>query len=122
MSYLTPIFFSGLELLECDIQPNIWYDPFASDVYALGVSFYLMAFRKYPRNDGDAKSTIAESRRMAFDFDAPRKYKKGESPHKPLSTRARHLITAMLEYDPRKRITMKGILTHKFLERCHSGR
>jgi len=107
-----------LEILETDV-PNskMWYDPFACDVFALGATLYVMAFKKYPRKESDVKFEINFSRKMAYDFDVTRNTRKVEPVLKPLDPLARHLIRNMLEYDTRKRITMKGVLTHKFWDK-----
>jgi len=105
------------EILENeDHTVQYWYDPFACDVYALGICLFAMAFRAYPYRGEEAKTLLAQAKRMRINFNQKRKNKESKEELPPIKEPMRHLIRHMLEAEPRRRITIAGIWTHEWMD------
>ena len=84
------------------------YDPFKADIWSVGVVLYVMLMGKYPY-DKDRRGEvmivpIIKGEWHPFD------------PNIPLSFEARSLVAAMLETEPKDRITMEGILADPWFQ------
>lgn len=93
-----------------EILKDKGYKGFGVDIWSLGVCLYAMLFGTVPfkaNNMGELHQLIMKAK-YSFKEDV----KNGES---PLSEDVKNLIKHLLEPNPEKRITMKGILNHKWL-------
>ena len=75
------------------------FDPFKTDVWALGVTFYFMATHEYPFDSQVSKADLVQLIRQGF-FNSDNIE----------DTEYRYLIVRMLEHDPNKRPSVDEIL------------
>jgi len=116
IGYVTRFFLPCKEILDNESSgTTVWYDPFSSDVYALGVCLYAMSFRTYPYQGDDTAMLRKSEKAMRVTFNLRRKQKHKDEVLDPLSPQSRNIIRNMLEADPRRRITMAGIWTHPWI-------
>ncbi|XP_015789181.1 testis-specific serine/threonine-protein kinase 1-like [Tetranychus urticae] len=84
------------------------YDPMIADIWALGVCLYAMVNKAYPFNPEDKELMISNQLHRKWKFVRRQKNK--------LSNEVKDLVRHMLEPNPRKRITMLGIMGHPWLK------
>ncbi|XP_074595583.1 testis-specific serine/threonine-protein kinase 2-like [Brevipalpus obovatus] len=83
------------------------YDPMVADIWALGVCLYAMVNKAYPFNPEDKELMISNQ--------LHRKWKFVRKQRSKLSPEVKDIVRHMLEPNPRKRITMLGIMSHPWL-------
>lgn len=90
------------------------YDPMVADIWALGVCLYAMVNKAYPFNPEDKELMISNQ--------LHRKWKFVRKQRNKLSLEVKDIVRHMLEPNPRKRITMLGIMQHPWIKEavCHS--
>lgn len=84
------------------------YDPMVSDVWALGVCLYAMVNKAYPFNPEDKELMISNQLHRKWKFVRKQKNR--------LTNEVKDLVRHMLEPNPRKRITLLGIMGHPWLK------
>ena len=91
------------------------YDPLVADIWALGICLYAMINKAYPFNPENKEAMILHQIQRKWKF--VRKLRKNFSPE------VKDLIRHLLEPNPRKRITIFGILSHPwcFMEPQNNG-
>ncbi|KAK3864034.1 hypothetical protein Pmani_017753 [Petrolisthes manimaculis] len=88
-----------------EILTSATYSGRAADMWGLGVMLYTMLVGRYPFHDSDTSSLFAKIR--CGEFKVP----------EWVSSRARHLITALLRRDPARRLPAEDVLCHPWLTR-----
>ncbi|KAK8725388.1 hypothetical protein OTU49_010836 [Cherax quadricarinatus] len=88
-----------------EILTSSSYSGRAADMWGLGVMLYTMLVGRYPFHDSDTSSLFAKIR--CGEFKVP----------EWVSSRARHLITALLQRDPARRLAVQDVLSHPWLTR-----
>ncbi|XP_042866759.1 tribbles homolog 2-like [Penaeus japonicus] len=88
-----------------EILTSSSYSGRAADMWGLGVMLYTMLVGRYPFHDSDTSSLFAKIR--CGEFKVP----------EWVSSRARHLITALLRRDPARRLAVQDVLSHPWLTR-----
>lgn len=88
-----------------EILTSSSYSGKAADMWGLGVMLYTMLVGRYPFHDSDTSSLFAKIR--CGEFKVP----------EWVSSRARHLITALLRRDPARRLAVQDVLSHPWLTR-----
>lgn len=89
------------------------YDPMVADIWALGVCLYAMINKAYPFNPEDKELMISNQ--------LHRKWKFVRKQRNKLSPEVKDMVRHMLEPNPRKRITMLGIMQHPWVKDVTSG-
>ncbi|OHT07240.1 hypothetical protein TRFO_24642 [Tritrichomonas foetus] len=84
------------------------YDPFQSDIWAMGVTFYIMACGYLPWPLDNAKEMLLAIKMALVPFD-------NDASH-ALSADFKRMIKSMLQPDPSKRITLEQLLNHEVFE------
>ena len=86
------------------------YDPIKIDVFAMGVTLYLMLLGRYPFEDPTNHSTLSTMKNIrAGNFARPQKG--------VIDSDALNLIENMLAPDPEKRFSLKDIRNHTWVQR-----
>lgn len=88
-----------------EILTSSSYSGKAADMWGLGVMLFTMLVGRYPFHDSDTSSLFAKIR--SGEFIVP----------EWVSSRARHLITALLRRDPSRRLAVEDVLLHPWLTR-----
>ena len=88
-------------------QVGVAYDPYKSDIWALGVTLYCMLFGKVPfgsKMEGGIVGILESIRTevLLFPF--------------PVSKDCQHLLSLMLERNPKVRISLQEIKNHPWLQ------
>ena len=88
-----------------EILTETQYSGRRADMWGLGVMLYTMLVGRYPFHDSDTSSLFAKIRMG--------EYKVPEW----VRSRARHLILALLQRDPARRLSIEDVLAHPWLNR-----
>jgi len=84
---------------------------FGNDIWALGVTLYVMAFRKLPFNHTNTMKLFELIEKANVVYSKQRK----------ISEQLKDLIQKMLEKKPEKRIKMKDLIAHPWINKdCSS--
>jgi len=92
-----------------EVLMNRPYNSFKADIFSMGVVLYCLLFGKFPFNPEERLEDIRKGIITSFSLDDKEKL------FTSLSKEAKELLSMMLEPEPEKRISMEGILTHKWL-------
>ena len=102
--------FCGTEpYLAPEIARNEPYEPIPSDIWSTGVCLYLLMNRRFPFPTEDTDEMLGKMmRREYYSF-------KERLPGNEISDSAKNLLSQMLDPNPKTRITMKGIMFHRWV-------
>lgn len=87
------------------------YDPFAADIWALGVILFVLATKNYPFGTKDKLEQFTQQMLRLYSY----------PPTVRLTDLCKDLIGQMLEPNPIQRITIKGVKTHSWLHSTHDA-
>lgn len=100
--YVGSVFYISPEVLD----PKNGYDPFKSDVWSLGILFYVLITGKYPFAGETPEETFTNFKNSVLNYSELDNMKNYEI--------FQNLIENMLQIDPLKRISLSEIITHPF--------